>query len=690
MSYYQTVSNSSDIIDTSSNNTDSSKHRSKKTQKKVGKIEDNLKSIIRVLDNRLINPKDFTVSTTQLKELDEIIESIHAHQCKCKSILKNFNNFCNVKEDHDKVLLKSLKNNLESALHDIDRYSDKIGEILNSIADKYLRRLCRVTKKIESCHCHGFVPLNHVLDNMHFVNRLIELLNGKLLQVGEISDVSTIEPLFGGRCCQNYEKDVKEDPECSDENDNILKQVLKEHMINNRIDLITQHNGKTLNEKYIKRLNNQHIGFMELYRKTNEKLAHIKQIKVGSDDLLEEKEDDGLISYHINNVIIKSKIEYDNLKIKNNAYVAKDVVLKDVIKSTIKSDSYKKIRNNIFTDFMKTETVNNYLKTQFPIVCPCTFFKNERAVEKTMITYIEFFRFGKYIWAYTILKTLAEELIDGTLDCKNVKDFYFLKNQKKHQECLSEKNKNTKYNFINDIFQKYFGEFLHDDRLFEGSDSGGIDGRLQLSDLSHIVFNERAYLGEIDYGEPLNNDIDQKLKDAKNIYNAMVREMLNTILPEYREYIKFVSENIQKQEYIDIYKAKDDNKTKFDVTAQFGVLQALERTQKLKDFTPFFHKNLQDLTDFEGKQIIKDLADLSGVTTHGEDVKSAELLSKITALKTEITEFGDKIQTIINKYLKYEEVYNKLPTPIVAGSFGSLNLDTKRNGLLGFGGILGL
>ena len=143
MSYYQSVSNSS---------TSTSKHKSKKTEKskyknKKVKMEDNLKSIIRVLDNRLINPKDFTVSPNLLKELDEIIESIHSYQCKSKSILKNFNNFCNVKEDQDKVLLKSLKNNLESALHDIDRYSYKVGEILNSIADKYLRRLYRVTKK---------------------------------------------------------------------------------------------------------------------------------------------------------------------------------------------------------------------------------------------------------------------------------------------------------------------------------------------------------------------------------------------------------------------------------------------------------------------------------------------------------------------------------------------------------------
>ena len=592
MSYYQTVSNSSDIIDTSSNNTDSSKHKSKKThkstyKKKTVKMEDNLKSIIRVLDNRLINPKDFTVSSTQLKELDEIIESIHAHQCKSKSILKNFNNFCNVKEDHDKVLLKSLKNNLESALHDIDRYSDKIGEILNSIAEKYLRRLCRVTKKIESCHCHGFVPMNHVLDNMHFVNRLIELLNGKLLQVGEISDVSTIEPLFNGRCCQNYEKDVKEDPECSDENDNILKQVLKEHMRNKRIDLINQTSGKTLNEKYIKRLNNQHIGFMESYTKIHKKLSHIKSIQVHGEDLLTNREEDGLIEYFINKGI-NDEIEFDTLNIKNEVHITKDVVLKDVVKETIKSDTYKKIRNNIFTDFMKTETVNNYLRTQFPIVGPCTFFKNERAVEKTMITYIEFFRFGKYLWAYIILKTLAEELTDATfaspVHCKSLKDFYFSKDQKNHQDCLNNKQKNTKYNFNNDIFQKYFGEFLHDDRLFDGSVSGsggggGGGGPIQLSDLTSIVFDV-SVLKEIDYGNPLNAAVDVRLSDARGVFNIIVTtEILNKLIPTYKEYIKEVSENIKKQEYIDLYKAKVEDKNKLDMSATKLVLDQLKVTQ---------------------------------------------------------------------------------------------------------------
>ena len=49
------------------------------------------------------------------------------------------NNFCNnSKEDNNKVLFKQLKGTLESALNDIERYSDKIGEILNSIAGKYL------------------------------------------------------------------------------------------------------------------------------------------------------------------------------------------------------------------------------------------------------------------------------------------------------------------------------------------------------------------------------------------------------------------------------------------------------------------------------------------------------------------------------------------------------------------------
>ena len=85
MSYYQNTKKKDDAIDTltSTDSTQSTKAKKSHRTKKPSK-EEALKRIIGVLDNRLINPKDFTVDPSFLKELDEIIESIHKHQCKAK------------------------------------------------------------------------------------------------------------------------------------------------------------------------------------------------------------------------------------------------------------------------------------------------------------------------------------------------------------------------------------------------------------------------------------------------------------------------------------------------------------------------------------------------------------------------------------------------------------------------------
>ena len=266
MSFNQTNTETNDIIDFLGY---SSRNVTSKDKKKRG---DQLKAIVRVLDDKLINPKDFTVSPELLKELQEIIENIHTYQSKAKRTLKEMNYLCG-KRDNEQNPKKTLRHHLEGALHEIERYTDKLGEICDYIAGKYLRRLCRIMKRIEACHCNGFVPMDVIMESIDFVNRLVELLNNKSARVGEFSDVSTIDQLFGEKCCTNFNKEANEDPECSDDNENILRQLVLEQMNPGRIDLRAAGSYSKTNEKYINRLINEHktvTGMIELLETENE------------------------------------------------------------------------------------------------------------------------------------------------------------------------------------------------------------------------------------------------------------------------------------------------------------------------------------------------------------------------------------------------------------------------------------
>ena len=106
MSYYSQSNSKSDVIDFLGSTTDKStatktsktdKTKKIETKNKKGKLANHLKSIVRILDNRLINPKDFTVSSNLLKELDEIIENIHTYHSKAKRVSKQMNDFCGKK-----------------------------------------------------------------------------------------------------------------------------------------------------------------------------------------------------------------------------------------------------------------------------------------------------------------------------------------------------------------------------------------------------------------------------------------------------------------------------------------------------------------------------------------------------------------------------------------------------------------
>ena len=671
MSYYQNTKKKDDAIDTltSTDSTQSTKAKKSHRTKKPSK-EEALKRIIGVLDNRLINPKDFTVDPSFLKELDEIIESIHKHQCKAKSISKKMYNFCqNNKDENDKVLFKQLRSTLESVLNDIERYSDKVGEIFKSIADKYLRRLCRIMKRIESCHCHGFVPLNTVLDNMNFVHLLIDLLNGKMQKIGEFTDVSTLEPFLNGKCCQNSIENIKEDPECSDENENILKYVMKEQMNKDRIDLITEGNYKSTNEKYVRRLSNQHTSFTAIATEIKRKLDALKDIEHdGTNKLLEIDTIDGVDYYKINHA---TPIDYDNLNIPLFNTLLKDVDMKDIIQKTTESEAYKKLRNSILDNFNKTESVHSYIKTQFPITCPCTFFKNERAVEKTMVSYIELFRFGKYLWAYIFLKTIADELSDATFaepsHCKSLKDYYF-KDQATHDTCMnrSKKDNNIKYNFNNDLFQKYFAEFLHDERLLtEGYDK------------YDIKFT--AIFAEINTG-----DKNGTYEPIERDYNARV-VLLKTSVGEITNCLELIKKAVNEEWYKKIMNSKTgDLKTAFATEITYFKDNYHDRGLELERVVRESKEYLDRTTDRIDRNI-KTLETAASTLPGGTKPHATELIKQMNRLSSEVKAYYPKVLLIFRDFLE------QIDTKITALAFGSsVHSDSKNNGLLGFGGIFGL
>ena len=482
MSYYSQSNNSkSDVIDFLGSTTDKStvtstsksdKKKQTETKSKKGKLENHLKSIIRILDNRLINPKDFTVSSNLLKELDEIIENIHNYQSKAKRVFKQMTDFCGKKDDENN-LNRTLKHHLEGALQEIERYTDKLGEICDYIADKYLRRLCRIMKRIESYHCQGFIPMGVIIDNIDFVNQFVELLNNKLARAGEISDVSSIEPLFGGKCCTNYNDDEKADPECSDENENILKIVLQYHVNNYKMDLLSPGNYSSSIEKYISRLINENETLVRILTKNRQAMKDVNKNnndeKIFTDD------------YELDENKIPDK-KYEKLNLPLSPHLSERVDLEKIRKKTRKSTVYKKIRTNILNNLKKMDISSSYIKNKVPIICPCTFFKNERSVERTMQTYIEFFRFGKYLWSYIILKGIVSELTDTDFHsngCENVRSNYF-KQPSRHSSCSKKNRKkdhndeNVKYQLNSTIFQKYFGDYINNEDLYEERTSPSI------------------------------------------------------------------------------------------------------------------------------------------------------------------------------------------------------------------------
>ena len=694
MSYYSQSNNSkSDVIDFLGSTTDKStvtstsksdKKKQTETKSKKGKLENHLKSIIRILDNRLINPKDFTVSSNLLKELDEIIENIHNYQSKAKRVFKQMTDFCGKKDDENN-LNRTLKHHLEGALQEIERYTDKLGEICDYIADKYLRRLCRIMKRIESYHCQGFIPMGVIIDNIDFVNQFVELLNNKLARAGEISDVSSIEPLFGGKCCTNYNDDEKADPECSDENENILKIVLQYHVNNYKMDLLSPGNYSSSIEKYISRLINENETLVRILTKNRQAMKDVNKNnndeKIFTDD------------YELDENKIPDK-KYEKLNLPLSPHLSERVDLEKIRKKTRKSTVYKKIRTNILNNLKKMDISSSYIKNKVPIICPCTFFKNERSVERTMQTYIEFFRFGKYLWSYIILKGIVSELTDTDFHsngCENVRSNYF-KQPSRHSSCSKKNRKkdhndeNVKYQLNSTIFQKYFGDYINNEDLYEEhSTLSTIPTIPGVSEESVKILEEFNLINEqinvfVDDLEDLDNDIkpqfsDEFLNDIKDII---------TIADEY----EMIYAHITGTAFSTIH----------------GLTEALFRHYSIYE-NQTNDKTLRNNSRTDIYNIWNEIKDYIEKITNQPDRSMIALLAKKNELKVVIDRFkGDanpKDATIIQTWA--DDIYKALESSCKLlndlknkydGKFTGLALlgfgtttPAPKTGLFGFGGI---
>ena len=90
------------------------------------------------------------------------------------------------------------------------------------------------------------------------------------------------------------------------------------------------------------------------------------------------------------------KINYKKMHFTRPTYPHSEVDVMVIKQKTKKTKPYKKIRDSLLNSLKKLDSASNFAATKVPIICPCTFYKNERSVEKAMYMYIEFSRFFKY------------------------------------------------------------------------------------------------------------------------------------------------------------------------------------------------------------------------------------------------------------------------------------------------------
>ena len=124
-----------------STNYDTSSQTYSQSKKKINLVREISKIVKKFLDNALIFEKDFKVSSSDIKELDEIIQKIKTNGGEAKRMHKQLNDCVMNKKISEEKTIRDLVNILESILKDCNKnLPEKIAEIMKSVATKNLNR----------------------------------------------------------------------------------------------------------------------------------------------------------------------------------------------------------------------------------------------------------------------------------------------------------------------------------------------------------------------------------------------------------------------------------------------------------------------------------------------------------------------------------------------------------------------
>jgi hypothetical protein len=422
--------------------------------------EDQINRIIKkYLDNDLMYERDFTVSSDDITELNEIIEKINTNVRQAKTLYKQVDDCGMNKKFSEEKMIKDLVNVLQTVLKDCTKsLPEKIAEIMKSIAKKSLKRCCRTIRKLEKKHINGFTEFDVVLSHLDFVNTFIKLIQSKKKTTEEVSDM--FNP-FGTKC-YNQMVCAVEESEQSDMNERILKQVMKEHITTSKIDFISANPSVSKEEKYVKNIKDEYDTIKQMKLKVEEEMKRI------NDDNKQTifQENSGSFSLTTDN------IKFEKIKLKPKDRISETIDLQDEIKNIMESTTYQKIRNFALQNCKDTTECVEFISSRLPKMMLATFEKNEKTITKTMKLYIKFFHFMKHTWAYVILNSFADELINKTSvtppPCKQLLKQFFT-NPDSMKTCLDKEsiNSNFSFKFSYDLFQSLCGNMLQDERLYK-------------------------------------------------------------------------------------------------------------------------------------------------------------------------------------------------------------------------------
>ena len=307
------------------------------------------------------------------------------------------------------------------------------------------------------------IPLPLLLKDMRFVHTLVYLLNNKLKQPGELSEtLSGREQLFGGACCVDIDENkcpVNEENECSDANELILKKIMNKEFNEDTLDIFLKGSLILPNHKYCMSLAEQYnilqymqIEFQNAFININNRTGYqVIQPMAGPLGLRRV-------------VPTLNAVQKRNIVLSQPEVLGTNYTWAEQVHTMIRSVTYRKVRDSLLYSFKKLTKIDKFMTKKMPTTLPCTFFEREQKNEKSLLIYLEMYRFSKYLISVLILRSIVIELkheptgtghppsFNPPADCKNVKDNIF-RNIPNHTACLNAIPENVRYKFMHKIYQ---------------------------------------------------------------------------------------------------------------------------------------------------------------------------------------------------------------------------------------------